>query len=501
MIILHSIRTKLSLWYAAILAVTLVGSGSGAYFVSRSTLLDNLDGSLKNEVMWVNAFIEPKAKKVKLKRAALQELQQLKRTAAQQEEQPEVTIDTSAEKRTEIDEMWSQIYQHTLLSPRRHYIQILDRNGDLLYRSQSLRGHTISYNEIPYQWINVVSTNGPDNKEIRLALTQNDYVKIFVAYPLEPIYEITDNVFYNILLVTPIALLISVVGGWFLAHKSLKPVDELTKTAKEITAQNLNRRLPANRVDDELGRLTGQFNDMIGRLQASFAQIQQFSADASHELRTPLTIMRGEIDVALRNQRLSKNSRELLNSINDELIRLSSIVESLMILVKSDTGRLVFNMQPIALNEFIEQLFEETKVLAESKKIKVKLEHTQPIRINGDAVRLKQLFLNLIDNALKFTPPHGLVTLVLSKKEGDAVLTIKDNGIGIPRKDQTKIFERFYRVERSEDNGEEVGGSGLGLSIAKWITEAHHGTIEVKSRERKGSTFTVRLPSLDEEKQ
>jgi two-component system, OmpR family, sensor kinase len=495
MTILHSIRTKLSLWYAAILGVTLLGSGVIAYFASRSSLRDNLDYSLKNEVEWVNEFIGPQAKKVKIKRAALKELQELKRTAAQQEEQPEV-IDTSAGKRTEIDEMWNQIYQHTLLSPRRHYIQILDRNGDLLYRSQSLRGHTLSYNEIPYQWINVVSTKGPDNQDIRLALTQNNYVKIFVAYPLEPIYEVTDNVFYNFLFITPLALLISVIGGWFLAHKSLKPVDELTKTAKEITAQNLSRRLPTNRVDDELGRLTEQFNDMISRLQASFTQIQQFSADASHELRTPLTIMRGEIEVALRNQRLSKDSRELLNSINDELIRLSSIVESLMILVKSDTGRLVFNMQPIALDEFIKQLFEETKVLAESKRIKVKLECSQPIRINGDAERLKQLFLNLIDNALKYTPPHGQVTLSLAKKEGDAVLAVKDNGIGIPRKDQAKIFERFYRVDRSEDNIEDVGGSGLGLSIAQWITEAHNGLVEVKSREGKGSTFTVRLPSL-----
>jgi len=495
MTILHSIRTKLSLWYAAILGVTLLGSGVIAYFASRSSLRNNLDYSLKNEVEWVNEFIGPQAKKVKIKRAALKELQELKRTAAQQEEQPEV-IDTSTGKRTEIDEMWNQIYQHTLLSPRRHYIQILDRNGDLLYRSQSLRGHTLSYNEIPYQWINVVSTKGPDNQDIRLALTQNDYVKIFVAYPLEPIYEVTDNVFYNFLFITPLALLISVIGGWFLAHKSLKPVDELTNTAKEITAQNLSRRLPTLRANDELSRLTEQFNDMISRLQASFAQIQQFSADASHELRTPLTIMRGEIEVALRNQRLSKDSRELLNSINDELIRLSSIVESLMILVKSDTGRLVFNMQPIALNEFMEELFEETKVLAESKKIKVKLEHSQPIRVNGDAVRLKQLFLNLIDNALKYTPPHGQVTLTLTKKEGGAVLAVKDNGIGIPRKDLIKIFERFYRVDRSEDTIEDAGGSGLGLSIAKWITEAHNGSIEVKSREGRGSTFIVRLPSL-----
>jgi signal transduction histidine kinase len=167
-----------------------------------------------------------------------------------------------------------------------------------------------------------------------------------------------------------------------------------------------------------------------------------------------------------------------------------------MILVKSDTGRLVFTMQPIALDEFIEQLFEETKLLAESKKIKVKLERIQPVRINGDAERLKQLFLNLIDNALKYTPPRGHVTLTLAKKDGDALVAVKDSGIGIPRKDQAKIFDRFYRVDRSEDRVDDAGGSGLGLSIAKWITEAHHGHIEVKSREGKGSTFIVRLPSL-----
>ncbi len=493
--IFHSIRTKLSLWYAAILGITLLSSGIIAYVASRSSLLDNLDYSLKNEVKWVNEFIEPKAKKVKIKRAALKELQELKRSAAQQEEQPEV-IDTSSGERTEIDEMWNRIYKHTLLSPRRHYILILDRNGDLLYRSQSLRGHTIDYSDIPYQWINVVTTKGPDDQQIRLALTQNDYVKIFVAYPLEPIYEVTDNVFYNFLFITPLALLISVIGGWFLAHKSLKPVDELTKTAKEITAQNLNRRLPTLRVNDELGRLTEQFNDMISRLQASFVQIQQFSSDASHELRTPLTIMRGEIEVALRNQRMSKQARELFTSMNDELVRLSSIVESLMSLVKSDTGRLVFNLQPVALDEFIRQIFEEAQVLAETKKIKVKLDHSEELHIKGDAARLKQLFLNLIDNAIKYSRPHGLVTLSLKRETDNAVIMIKDNGIGIPRKEQSKIFERFYRADKNSRNNESPSGSGLGLSIAKWIAEAHNGSIEIRSREGKGSTFIVRIPIL-----
>lgn len=495
MTILHSIRTKLTLWYAGILGVTLVSSGAIAYLISRSTLLDSLDLSLKKEVKWFNEFIEPQAKKVKLRRAALKELRELKRTAAQEEEPAEEEVDTSAE-RIEIDAMWNQLYRHTLLSPRRHYIQILDRNGDLLYRSQSLRGYKLIYKDIPYQTINVVTTVGADNELIRLALMQNDYVKIFVAYPLDPVHETINDIFYNFIFIAPLALLISIVGGWFLAHKSLRPVDELTAAAKEITAQNLSRRLPTLKVNDELGRLTEQFNDMIGRLQASFMQIQQFSADASHELRTPLTIMRGEIEVALRNQKMPKDMRELLASIYDELIRLSSITESLMTLIKSDTGRMVFDMHLVGLNTFINQLFEEAKVLAETKKIRVKLEHTEPVRILGDVARLKQLFLNIIDNAIKFTKPNGLVTLSLTKEENNAVITIEDNGIGIPQADQEKIFDRFYRVDRNGNGDEDAGGSGLGLPIAKWIAEAHHGTLEVRSQEHKGSTFIVKLPLL-----
>jgi signal transduction histidine kinase len=167
-----------------------------------------------------------------------------------------------------------------------------------------------------------------------------------------------------------------------------------------------------------------------------------------------------------------------------------------MILVKSDIGRSVFNMQPVDLNDFLGQLFEEAKVLAETKKIKVKLERGEAVRINGDAARLKQLFLNLIDNAVKYTKPHGLVTLLLAKDGDTAVVLIKDNGVGIPRKDQNKIFERFYRVSRSTESIKDAGGSGLGLPIAKWIAEAHQGSITVKSREGKGSTFTIRLPIL-----
>ena len=493
----HSIRTKLTLWYAAWSAVTLLGSGLVSYFVLRDTLETNLDRSLRNEIKWVNDFIEPTAKKIKLTKSAILELNRIKQEATSSEEDVEedsTDENVTPEEREQVDAMWNQIYQHTLLSPRRHFIQIVDRNGQLLYRSLSLGKQQIRYPDslVPYGRVSVSTIRGEDGRDFRLAVTQNDHVKIYVEYPLDPVNEVLDNLFVSYRYLVPLTLLISIIGGWFLAHKSLRPVDSVTRAAREITAQNLNKRLPTHKVDDEIGRLTQQFNDMLDRLQASFAEIQHFSEDASHELRTPLTIMRGEIEVAMRNTHLPSATRDLLRSIHDELIRLTSIVESLMTLVRSDSGRLAFNFEPVPLGTMIEELSEDARLLAKSKNITVKLTNCDPVSINGDATRLKQLFLNLIDNAIKYTPTHGKVFLSLEREDGAAVISVRDTGIGINRKLQEKIFDRFYRVGRGHNGA--VPGSGLGLSIAKWIAEAHHGNIQVKSREKKGSTFVVKLP-------
>ncbi len=481
----HSIRTTLTLWYTALLGIMLLSFGGISYLFTRSTLSDNLDRSLHSEVTWVNEFIGPQAKKVRLKRSALLELQQLKQSAPTPApaEKGEISADSAAG-----DEIWDQIYQHTILNPHRQFIQILDRNGDLLYRSPSLGTQTLQFTDIPYGWIKVATTRNEEGRELRIASTQNDYVKILVAYPLEELNEVLDGIFSIFLVLAPVALLISVIGGWFLAHRTLKPVDTITKTAREISAQNLNQRLPTQTVDDELGRLTATFNDMIGRLQESFTQIQQFSADASHELRTPLTIMRGEIEVALRRRRLPAPTRELLTSVHDELVRLSSIVESLMILIKTESGRLAFQFSNIALDEMLRELAEDARVLASEKRITVETLQIDPVTIRGDAARLRQLFLNLIENAVKYTPQRGSVTFSLTRKDDKAIVSIEDTGIGIPKKDLPKVFDRFYRVKS------DGSGSGLGLAIAKWIAEAHHGSIHVLSREKKGSTFTVTLP-------
>ena len=479
----HSIRSKLTLWYTALLALTLLGFGGVSYFFTRETLSDSLDLSLRNEVKWVSEFIEPQAKKVRLKRSALLELQQLRKITP-----PPAEMDQEPADSTATDEIWNQIYQHTILSPRRQYIQILDRNGDLLYRSPSLGKQSLTYVDIPYGWVNVVTIQNEQAGQLRLAITQNDYVKILVAYPLEELNEVLDGIFLIFRILAPVALLISVIGGWFLAHRSLKPVDAITRTAQKISAQNLNQRLPEHGVDDELGRLTATFNEMIGRLQESFAQIQRFSADASHELRTPLTIMRGEIEVALRRKRIPPQTRELLMSVHDELVRLSSIVEGLMTLIKSESGRLVLQFADVSLDEMLRELGEDALVLASRKTIKVSVNELESLKVRGDAVRLRQLFLNLVENAVKYTPKNGSISIALRRTDNKAIVSITDTGIGISKKDMQKVFDRFYRVKT------DGSGSGLGLSIAKWIAEAHHGTLHVVSREKKGSTFTVTLP-------
>ncbi len=487
----RSIRTSLALWHTLWLAAILLVFGASAFFFTRSVLSQNLDLTLRNEVKWVNEFIEPKAKKVRLKRAAVRELQKLRKEAVKEEQEEK------EKEQAEVDEIWNQIYQHTLLSPRRHFIQILDRNNDLLYRSPSLGSQTIEFRDIPYQSVRTTTIRDENGRELRIAVTQNDYVKIIVGYPLEDLNEVLGNLFSTLLILAPLALLASLIGGWVLAHQSLKPVDVITKTARDISLQNLSQRLPVRSVNDELGRLTGTFNDMIGRLESSFGQVQKFSADASHELRTPLTIMRGEIEVALRNMKLSSETEQLLRSVHDELVRLSSIVDNLMTLVKSDAGRLSFRFQEIDLQKLLKAIEEDTRILAEPKQIVVQSELSEPVRIEGDPERLQQLLLNLAENAVKYTPSGGTVTLSLQQLNGTAVLRVSDTGIGIPAKDRGRIFERFYRGDRDQTG--DAGGSGLGLSIAQWIAEAHQGTLTVESRLKKGSTFVVTLPMSQSE--
>jgi two-component system, OmpR family, sensor kinase len=231
---------------------------------------------------------------------------------------------------------------------------------------------------------------------------------------------------------------------------------------------------------------------MIHRLYTSFAQVRQFSADASHELRTPLTIIRGEIEIALRNPKSPQEYRAVLESTLEEVMRMTSIIDNLLMLAKADQGTYQPNLSEVDLKGLVEELYEDSEVLAEPKHIHVALKRNTPMTIVGDRIRLRQLFLNLVDNAIKYTPEGGSVWLSMDRENGSAVFEVQDTGIGIPAGETEKIFDRFYRVDKARSR--EQGGNGLGLSIAKWIAELHRGTIAVQSEPQQGSTFTVTLP-------
>jgi len=307
----------------------------------------------------------------------------------------------------------------------------------------------------------------------------------------------------------------------------LKPVDRVTQTARMITSQNLNQRIQTLKVKDEISRLIDTFNEMISRLDQSFRQIKQFTTDASHELKTPLTILKGEVEVALRKKRTLYEYEQILESNLEEIDRMSKIVEDLLLLSKADIGEIRLNREEIHLPRFISGLTEQMKILAQPKNIRIEISnHQNEIHVLGDALRMRELFINLIENGIKYTEAGGsiLITLTIetdpppdlehgpakrealrraggsvnsmTPKERKAVafakIIVADTGIGIALEDQEKIFNRFFRVDKARSR--EQGGSGLGLSICKWIVEAHQGEITVESEPGKGSSFIVRLP-------
>ncbi len=487
----QSVRFRLTFWYTALVVSTLVAFAVVSYYYTSETLTDNLDISLANEVRWVQDFIQPQASKVKPSRRSIDALLRRK-----PQRQPIVQQDSTAAADStaqEADEIWNRVFEHTLLSPKKTYIQVADKKGVIIYRSISLATDSLTIADTLTQGATLLTTVYINGDPIRTAVTQDKNFTIFVGYPLDELREALENLYSIFLILIPIALIASVIGGLYLANTSLKPVNEVTRRALRITAENLDQTIPVSNPDDEIGRLTKTINDMIRRLRDSFAQIKQFSADASHELRTPLTIMRGEMELALRASKSPEEYRQILASALEEILRLTSIIDNLLLLAKSDQDLYEAHFSEVDLSTLVTELYDDSEVLAEPKRIHVSLQKKEPITIVGDKVRLRQLFLNLVDNAIKYTPEDGSVSLSVEQNNGTAKFQVTDTGIGIPPEELGKVFDRFYRVDKARTR--ELGGSGLGLSIAKWIAELHRGRILVESVVNRGTTFTVEIPT------
>ena len=291
----------------------------------------------------------------------------------------------------------------------------------------------------------------------------------------------------------PAMLLVAGFAGYLLARKSLAPIAEMTAQAERISAESLHEGLPVKNKNDELGRLALVFNDLLARIKSSFDGMRQFTADASHELRTPLAIIRGEADVALSQERAPGEYRETLAIIQDEARLLSGIVEDMLSLARADAGQRRLKLEELYLNDLIEECLHSARALALNKNLSLNFESSDEGAFRGDEDLLRRMVINLLDNAIKYTPDGGSVSVKLWREGGRINLRVTDNGIGIPAEAAARVFERFYRVDKARSRAE--GGSGLGLPIVKWIAEAHHGAVSLESAPEHGSSFTISLPA------
>jgi heavy metal sensor kinase len=335
--------------------------------------------------------------------------------------------------------------------------------------------------------------------EVRVKLEPTDRTyTIVVSQSLAPLIGALDADRRLLSIVVLAGLLLAGCGGWFLARKSLAPVLAMSEQAHRIGAENLDQRLPVGNPRDELGRLASTFNNLLSRLSAAFSFQRQFMADASHELRTPVSVIRTATSVTLEKEQRSEDEyRNALIIIDEQVRRLTRIVEDMFRLARADAGCMTLRRQAFYLDELVDETARAARVLAAPRRVEVKLAPSPECLCYGDEDLLRQMISNLLDNAIKFAPPGGNVTLQLDQRNGSYIVSVSDNGPGIPSDAQARVFERFFRVEKVESRGTITGamgsGAGLGLSIAKSIAEAHGGSLALENSDSNGTTFTVTL--------
>ncbi|HTL46864.1 MAG TPA: HAMP domain-containing sensor histidine kinase [Verrucomicrobiae bacterium] len=324
----------------------------------------------------------------------------------------------------------------------------------------------------------------------RVDVRKHPLFVIEAGYPLQDVQATLARLDFIMIIWIPVAVAAAGVAGWFLARRTLRPIDLMIENARQITAAHLKGRLGRSHAGDELDRLAGTLNEMMDRIALSTKTVQEFSADVSHELKTPLAIIRGEIDLALRKSRTPEALVETLRVIEGEVNGLIRLVDDLLLLMRSDSNQLQFEKKRVSLREVLEYVARRFGERAHEKQVDMKVAPSPDLEIEGDEIYLKRLFSNLVDNAIKFTPQGGGVELKLEKHGALARVEVLDNGMGIDPSMREKVFSRFYRTDQARTHE----GAGLGLAIAKVICDAHRGNLHIDSRAPHGTVVLVDLP-------
>lgn len=457
-----SIGLRLSLWYVAIFALAQGLFGIGMWFILRENLREIADKALATETEDVRRFLSAQP--------TGQELAALQNAVAE-----EYSSETGGD-----------------------YLQITDSKGNWIYRASSLS----SQNFLP---ISASQLNKTQHQDVRFGKKPLRFVaqkieaggRIFsvqAGTPIDEEVETLERFQRYLFMFAPLLLLTAGVVGYGLSRHALAPVDALTRTARTITGGTLSHRLAPLQTGDELQRLSETFNAMLERLEAAFGRVTQFTADASHELRTPVSLIRTEAELALRRSRGEQEYREALRRILLEAERTTTLIEELLALARADSGREAFQIQPLDLRGTLQEVASGWRQVANVRGVQFSERILDAeLSVLGDEAALRRVLNVLLDNAFKYTPsPGGMVRISAERQDGRAVIRVADNGVGIAEGEQERIFERFYRVDKSRSR--DMGGAGLGLSIALWIVEQHHGKIAVESTPGAGSIFRVELP-------
>ena len=457
------VRSRMTLWYVLVLGVLLLvyaGVASAYLFYS---LREQLDHNLLEDVERVEGLIE---------------------------NTPDGMVALKSVHHGE-DELNTQ-----------RFVEVWSPNGILLYRSPTLQGRTLGGPPPP----SPEDTAEPAPSTVRLAdgtrvrmaasIPSVDGRRVFlrVAHSEQGLWQEMEEIVSVLLLVLPPALVLAGLSGFALARKALAPIDVMAHKAERISAERLNERLPIENPEDELGHLARAFNATLARLEAAFDQLRRFTADASHELRTPLTAIRSVGEVALQTPKSATEYRDVIGSMLEETDRLTRLVDSLLTLSRADAGHIHVQRTDISLLGLAQEASSLVEVLAEEKQQRISVEGVPTLIVSGDRLILRQALINLIDNAIKYSPAEAeILVRVAAGKDNQLIVEVVDQGPGVPQEHRSRIFDRFYRVDSARSR--EWGGAGLGLAIARWAVEIHGGQITFQSVEGQGSTFRVALPS------
>ena len=458
-----SIRWRLTAWYGAVLSAILAGFSVAVYLLMQHHLLALTDTALRGEF---TEFAEEVGRAGRL---------------------------------TELPETLRTRFSGV----EGHEFELSTPEGEPLFRSRRIAPTGLPRPEVgdvgPVAVVGPMLRNvtlerlGPVHLAGGVVRGPSGPLRLQVAASLAPITRALRELVIVLLTIGPMALACTLGGGYWLARKALEPIDRMAATAAEITSNRLDRRLETPDADDELGGLARTFNAMIARLQRSFEEVRRFTADAAHELRTPLAAMRTEAEVALRSSRSPDRDQRVLENLLEEMERLTRLVSQLLFLCREDAGLGTDDLQIICLEDLVSEVGEHMDVAAQEKGVNLSVDLPGPFPVQGDADRLRQLVFNLLDNAIKYTPPGGTVAVRGEASNGQIRITVADTGIGIPADHLPHVFDRFYRVDPARSP--ETEGSGLGLAICHSIAEAHGGRLGIDSNFGSGTRVTLVLPT------